>query len=169
MGESAISAVLYYLLAYTVSNVLAFGALIMAGSRGREAVSYDDLAGLGRRNPAVAVAFAIGILSLMGFPPTAGFFAKYYVLASAVQAGGGMVWLAVLGVITSAIGAYYYLKVLVFLFMKKPEPNAAIAIPMRSWYVTAALVLSGYFVLRMGLAPATYLELAMEAAQNLVS
>lgn len=167
-NEIALSSVLYYLLAYTVSNVLAFGALIWVGSRGKEAVSYEDLAGLGRRHPMVAVPFVLGVLSLMGMPPTAGFFAKYYVLAAAVQAGGGMVWLAVLGVVTSAIGAYYYLRVIVFLFMKQPEPGAPVAVPMRSFYVAAALVLSGYFVLRMGLAPGAYLQLALEAAQNLV-
>ena len=165
--EGALSSVLYYLLAYTVSNVLAFGSLIYAGSRGKEAVSYEDLAGLGRRHPMVAVPFVLGVLSLMGFPPTAGFFAKYYVLEAAVAAGGGMVWLAVLLVVTSAIGAYYYLRVIVFLFMKHPEPGASVAVPMRSYYVAAALLLSGYFVLRMGLAPGAYLDLALEAAQNL--
>jgi NADH-quinone oxidoreductase subunit N len=165
--QTALASVLYYLLAYTVSNVLAFGALIWAGSRGLEAVSYEDLAGLGRRHPMIALPFVLGMLSLMGIPPTAGFFAKYYVLISAVAAGGGMIWLAVLGVVTSAIGAYYYLRVLVFLFMKEPEPGAAVAVPMRSFYVATALVLSGYFVLRMGLAPEWYLQLALEAAQSL--
>jgi NADH-quinone oxidoreductase subunit N len=166
-NAAALSSVLYYLLAYTVSNVLAFGALIAVGSRGKEAVSYEDLAGVGRRHPLVAVPFVLGVLSLMGFPPTAGFFAKYYVLAAAVAAGGGMVWLAVLGVLTSAVGAYYYLRVIVFLFMKQPETGAPVAVPMRSLYVAAALVLSGYFVIRMGVAPNAYLELALDAARNL--
>lgn len=164
VGEMAITAVLYYLLAYTVSNVLAFGALIAAGSKGKEAVTYEDLAGLGRRHPLIAVPFVLGILSLMGFPPTAGFFAKYYVLMAAVEAGGSMLWLAILAVITSAIGAYYYLRVLVFLFMKQPEPGAPIAVPMKSWYVAAAIVLSAYFVIRMGMAPGAYLDLASAAA-----
>lgn len=164
VGETAIAAVLYYLLAYTVSNVLAFGALIAAGSKGKEAVTYEDLAGLGRRHPMVAVPFVIGILSLMGFPPTAGFFAKYYVLMAAVQAGGSLLWLAILGVLTSAIGAYYYLRVLVFLFMKQPEAGAPVAVPMRSWYVAAAIVVSAYFVIRMGMAPTAYLEMAAAAA-----
>jgi NADH-quinone oxidoreductase subunit N len=164
VGESAIAATLFYLLAYTVSNVLAFGALILAGSKGKEAVSYDDLAGLGRRNPMVAMPFVLGLLSLMGFPPTAGFFAKYYVLMAAVQGGGWLLWLAILGVITSAIGAYYYLRVVVYLFMKQPEPGAPLAVPMRSFYVASALALSAYFVLRMGLAPDAYLEMAAASA-----
>jgi NADH-quinone oxidoreductase subunit N len=165
-SEAALSSVLYYLLAYTVSNVLAFGSLILAGSHGKEAVSYEDLAGLGRRHPAVALPFVLGILSLMGFPPTAGFFAKYYVLSAAMQMGTGMLWLVLVAVLSSAVGAYYYLRVLVFLFMKQPEPGAVVAVPMRSLYVVSALVLSGYFVLRMGLAPNAYLEFALEAART---
>ena len=168
--EAALSAILFYLMAYTVSNALAFGALIYVGSRGREAVTYEDLAGVGRRHPMASIPFLVGVLSLMGFPPTAGFFAKYYVFNAAVQAGGGMVWLAVLGVLTSAVGAYYYLKVLVYLFMREPQAGAPIAIPMKSnAYVIGALVLSGYFVMRMGLAPDAYLDLAVEAARQFLA
>ncbi len=167
LTTEAVSSVLFYLLAYTVSNVLAFGSLIAVGSHGKEAVTYDDLAGVGRRHPWVAVPFTLGILSLMGFPPTAGFFGKYWVLEAAVRAGGDMTWLAILAVLMSAVGAYYYLKVLVYLFMKQPEPGAAVAVPMRSGYVVAALVLSSYFVLRMGLAPTAYLELAQGASNQL--
>ena len=164
-GEMAISAVLYYLAAYTVSNALAFGALVLAGSSQREAVTYEDLAGLGRRNPMIAIPFLLGVLSLMGFPPTAGFFAKYYVFMAAVEAGGGMVWLAVLGAITSAIGSYYYLRVLVFLFMREPADGAKVAIPMRSGYVVTAMVVAGLFVLQMGIAPSGYLDVAAAAAK----
>ena len=116
-----LSALLYYLAAYTVSNVLAFASLILVGSRGKEAVSYDDLAGVGRRHPWVGVPMALGVLSLMGFPPLAGFFGKYYVILAAVEGGGGLVWLSVLAVIFSAVGAYYYLRVLVVMYMKEPE------------------------------------------------
>jgi NADH-quinone oxidoreductase subunit N len=169
MGEQAVSSVFYYMMAYTVSNALAFGSLILMGSRGKEAVSYEDLAGVGRRHPLAAVPFVIAVLSLLGLPPTAGFFGKYYVFNAAVQAGGGMVWLAVLGVLTSAIGAYYYIRVIVFMFMKQPAAGAPIAVPMRSGYVITALAISTYFVFRMGLAPNTYLEMALEAATHLVS
>jgi NADH-quinone oxidoreductase subunit N len=167
LTTEALSSVLFYVLAYTVSNVLAFGSLIAVGSRGKEAVSYEDLAGVGRRHPWVGIPFTLGVLSLMGFPPTAGFFGKYWVLESAVRAGGDLTYLAILAVLMSAVGAYYYLKVLVFLFMKQPEPGAPVAVPMRSGYVVAALVLSGYFVMRMGLAPTAYLELAQGASYQL--
>ena len=168
VGSHAVSAVLYYMAAYTVSNVLAFGSLILMGSRGKEAVSYDDLAGAGRRHPMAALPFAIGVLSLLGMPPTAGFFGKYYVFSAAVQAGGPLVWLAVLGVLASAVGAYYYLKVLVYLFMREPEEDAPIAVPMRSWYVFTALIVAGYYVVRMGVTPGRYLDLAVSAATGIV-
>jgi len=168
VGSYAVSAVLYYVAAYTVSNVLAFGSLILMGSKGREAVSYDDLAGAGRRHPFAAFPFVIGVLSLLGMPPTAGFFGKYYVFSAAVQAGGPMIWLAVLGVLASAVGAYYYLKVIVYLFMREPEEDQPIAVPMRSAYVTVALLVSGYYVVKMGVTPGRFLDWASSAASSFV-
>jgi NADH-quinone oxidoreductase subunit N len=73
----------------------------------------------------------------------------------------------VVGVLSSVIGAYYYLRVVVFLFMKAPEPGAPIAVPMRSGYVAAALCISSYFVLAMGMTPTRYIELAIAAAKSL--
>jgi len=156
--------VLFYLLAYTVSNILALGSLIALGSYGKEAVSYEDLAGVGRRHPMAALPFIVGVLSLMGFPPTAGFLGKWYVFTAAISAGDGLLWLVIVGVLTSVIGAYYYLRVIVYMFMKAPEPGAPIAIPMRSGYVALAIVVSGYFVLKMGITPARYIDLALVAA-----
>jgi NADH-quinone oxidoreductase subunit N len=162
--QLAVSSILFYLLAYTVSNVLAFGSLIAIGSYGKEAVSYEDLAGVGRRHPLVALPFVLGVLSLMGFPPTAGFLGKWYVFSAAIAAGDSLLWLVILAVLTSAVGAYYYLRVIVYMFMKSPEPGAPLAVPMRSGYVVLALVLSGYFVLKMGIMPSRYIELALAAA-----
>ena len=168
VGSFAVSSVLYYIAAYTFSNVLAFGSLILMGSKGKEAVSYDDLAGAGRRHPVAAFPFVIGVLSLLGMPPTAGFFGKYYVFSAAVQAGGPMIWVAVIGVLASAVGAYYYIKVIVYLFMREPEEDQPIAVPMRSMYVTVALVLAGYYVVKMGITPSRYLDWAVSAASSLV-
>lgn len=168
VGTFAVSAVLYYMAAYTFSNVLAFGSLILMGSKGKEAVSYADLAGAGRRHPMAAFPFVIGVLSLLGLPPTAGFFGKYYVFSAAVQAGGPMVWIAVLGVLASVIGAYYYLKVIVYLFMKEPEEDAPIAVPMQSWYMVVALILAGYYVMKLGIFPSQYLDWAVAAAAGVI-
>jgi NADH-quinone oxidoreductase subunit N len=102
----------------------------------------------------------------MGFPPTAGFFGKWYVLSAAVQAD--MIGLTIVAVLSSAVGAFYYLKVLVYLYMKSPEEGAPIAVPMKSSYVVFALVTAAYFVMKMGLTPARYLDAAVAAASGLV-
>ncbi len=158
----AVASILFYLLAYTVSTAGAFGALILCGSRGREAVSYEDLAGIGKRHPAPALAFALFLLSLAGIPPTAGFFGKWFVFKAAIE--GGLYWLVVLALINSVIGAYYYLRVFVYMYMREPAAGAPVAVPMRSGYVTAALIVSAVLVLALGLTPTQYLDAAVSAA-----
>jgi NADH-quinone oxidoreductase subunit N len=159
----ASASVLFYLLTYTVSTAGAFGALILCGSRGAEAVSYEDLAGIGRRHPAAALPFGLFLLSLAGIPPTAGFFGKWFVLRAAMD--GGFYWLAVIAFLNSVIGAYYYLRVLVFMYMREPAAGAPVATPMRSGYVTAALILSAIMVVALGMLPGSSLDMAMQAAQ----
>src|SRR5262249_58448564 len=110
--------VLFYLLAYTVSTAGAFGTLILCGSRGREAVSYEDLSGLGKRHPAAALAFSVFLVSLAGIPPTAGFFGKWLVFRAAIDEG--FYALAILAFVNTVIGAYYYLRVLVYIYMRQP-------------------------------------------------
>jgi NADH-quinone oxidoreductase subunit N len=156
------ASVLFYLLTYTVSTAGAFGALILCGSFGKEAVSYEDLAGIGRRHPAAALAFALFLLSLAGIPPTAGFFGKWFVFRAAIE--GGFYPLTVIAFINSVIGAYYYLRVLVYMYMREPAAGAPVAVPMRSGYVATALLVSAVLVLALGLAPARSLDLAIEAA-----
>jgi NADH-quinone oxidoreductase subunit N len=156
------SSVLFYALAYTVSTVGAFGTLILCGSRGAEAVSYEDLAGLGRRHPAVALAFSLFVLSLAGVPPTAGFFAKLQLFRAAVD--GGYVWLTLIGLVNSVIAAYYYLRVLVTLYMREPMPGAPIAKPMRSVAVWVALIVAALLVLGLGLLPGRALGAAWAAS-----
>jgi NADH-quinone oxidoreductase subunit N len=160
------AAVLFYLLQYTVTQAGAFGALILCGSKGKEAVSYEDLAGLGRRNPAVALPFTLFLISLAGIPPTSGFFGKLFIFQSAIE--GGFTWLAVLGLLNSVLAAYYYLRVIVFLYMKEPQPGAVEAVPMKSGYVTAAMVLASALVLYFGLLPGRSLDMAISAAQSLM-
>jgi NADH-quinone oxidoreductase subunit N len=162
VSAEAQSSVLFYLLAYTASTAGAFGALILCGSRGKEAVSYEDLAGLGRRHPTAALAFSLFLLSLAGVPPTAGFFGKLYVFRAAIDAE--LYVLAVIGLLNSVIGAYYYLRVIVFLYMREPEPGAPIAVPMRSGLVTAALVIAAVLVITLGILPGDSLDMAAGAA-----
>ncbi len=160
-GTTAYASVLFYLLAYTVSNLGAIGALILAGRRGAESVSYDDLAGYARRHPAAGFAMTLFLLSLTGVPPTVGFFAKFYVIRATLDAG--YTALAIIAVINSAVSAYYYLGVLVKMYMRDPAPGAATATPMRSGYVTFALLTAAAFVVWMGVMPERWLDLAREA------
>ncbi len=161
------ASVLFYLLTYTVSTAGAFGALILCGRRGAEAVSYEDLSGIGRRHPAAALPFALFLLSLAGIPPTAGFFGKWFIFRAAIDAG--LYWLTILAVVNSVVGAYYYLRVLVYMYMREPAAGAPIATPMRSNYVTAALLVSAALVLALGLAPARSLDVAIRAATGVAA
>jgi NADH-quinone oxidoreductase subunit N len=161
------ASVLYYMLAYTVSTAGAFGALVLCGSRGAEAVSYADLAGLGKRHPPAALAFSLFLLSLAGSPPTAGFFGKLYVFSAALNAAAEnplLYWLVVAGLLNSVIGAYYYLRVLVFMYMREPEPGAPIAKPMHSGYVAVALAVAAILVLLLGVFPGSSLDIARAAS-----
>jgi NADH-quinone oxidoreductase subunit N len=160
--KEATASVLFYLLGYTVSTAGAFGALILCGSRGKEAVSYEDLSGLGKRHPGVALAFSLFLVSLAGIPPTAGFFGKWFVFKAAIDSG--LYWLALLALLNSVIGAYYYLRVMVYMYMREPAAGAPVAVPMRSGYVTVALLVSAFFVVILGLAPTHYLDVAIRAA-----
>jgi NADH-quinone oxidoreductase subunit N len=162
-GHEAEGAVLFYLLTYTVSTAGAFGALILCGRRGAEATSYEDLAGVGRRNPGAGLAFSLFLLSLAGIPPTAGFFGKFYIFRAAIYGGGGLYWLAVIGLLNSVIGAYYYLRVIVYMYMREPAPGAPIAVPMRSGYVAFALLACAILVLALGVFPGSSLDLAIHA------
>ncbi|HEY2513886.1 MAG TPA: NADH-quinone oxidoreductase subunit N, partial [Polyangiaceae bacterium] len=152
------ASVLFYLLVYTASTAGAFGSLILCGSFGKEAVTYEDLSGIGRRHPAPALAFTLFLLSLAGIPPTGGFFGKWFLFRAAMD--GGFYALTVIAFINSVIGAYYYLRVLVAMYMREPAAGAPIAVPMRSGYVTAALLVSAVLVLWLGLTPSSTLEFA---------
>jgi NADH-quinone oxidoreductase subunit N len=159
-----VSSVLFYLLTYTVSTAGAFGALILCGSRGKEAVTYEDLAGIGRRHPAAALAFSLFLISLAGLPPTAGFFGKWFIFRAAIDSG--FYALTVVAFLNSVLAVYYYLRVLVFMYMREPAAGAPMATPMRSGYVTAALLVSAILVILLGIVPNQSLDMAIKAATS---
>jgi NADH-quinone oxidoreductase subunit N len=163
-GTSRVEAnggLLFYTLVYTISTVGAFGALILCGSRGAEAVSYEDLAGLGKRNPAVALALTFFIFSLAGIPPTAGFFSKLYLFKASIS--GDYVVLTLIALVNTVIGAYYYLKVIVYMYFREPLPGAPVARPMRSGHVAIALLFAALLVLALGILPSRTLQAALSA------
>ena len=108
--------VLYYLAAYAVTNIGAFAVITVMAGRGEDLDSYDGLRGLAHRRPYVAAAMALFLLSLGGFPPTAGFFAKFFVFSAAIKTG--LTPLAIWGIVTSALSVFYYLRVALLMYQR---------------------------------------------------
>ncbi len=151
--SAALRGILFYLLAYTVTTVGAFGVLGALEQKDDEVRGFawdlDRLAGLAQRKPAWAFAMAVFMLSLGGIPPMAGFMGKLLIFRAAVDAG--LVGLVIVGVLTSAVGAYYYLRVVVYMYMR-PAPEAG-ALPERSFATELALLLSTAAVVVLGVLP----------------
>jgi len=161
-GESAgVSGVLFYSAAYALMNIGAFAFLTSVQGRPGATVQLADLAGLGRKHPLTALLAALFLLSLTGIPPTAGFFAKAYVILSAVQAGGVARLLAIVAVLNAAVAAFYYLRVVVYLFMRDPvgdQPEPASAPLLR-----LGLLLATLGTIALGLAPTPLLDAVASA------
>ena len=164
-GPQGNGSVLFYLLAYTFTTAGAFGALLLLERAGREAVEIGDLGGLAARHPLLALSLAVFLLSLIGIPPTGGFVGKFYLFGAAVQAG--YVWLAVIGVLNSAVAAYYYLRIIVYMYMREPD-EAAPAAMVPSVAGALALVVSLWGVMQLGIMPAPLLGLAQAAVAPLL-
>jgi NADH-quinone oxidoreductase subunit N len=160
-GES----ILFYLVAYAAVNLGAFGAIAALAKDGREPESVADLAGLAERRPALAAALTVFLISLTGIPVTAGFVGKFYLFAAAVSSG--WVVLALVGVLTSVVSAYYYLRIVVAMYM---EPPAAGEDRWASVSPAAALALafSAGITLLLGVWPAPVLTLARLASRSLL-
>ena len=118
----AVAAGLFYLVAYAVANFGAWAVVVALEKAEGKGLDLDDYAGLGRKYPALAVAMTVFMLSFAGFPPTVGFVGKFYLFRTAIEAG--FVDLAVIGVLASLVSVYYYLRVVVYMFMRPGEPEA---------------------------------------------
>ncbi len=154
----ALKGIVFYLLAYTVSAIGAFATVAALERREDEEKGLgwdlDRFAGLAQRRPGWAVAMAAFMLSLGGIPPTVGFMGKLLIFRSAVDAG--LIGLAVVGVLSSAAGIYYYLRVVVYMFMRPSLEGATT--PERQWTTELALVLSAIGVIALGVLPGTVSE-----------
>jgi NADH-quinone oxidoreductase subunit N len=137
-ARAAYAAVLFYLLSYALVKIGAFTIVSQFGGAGEKHLAIDDYAGLAQRQPVVAAVLALFLLSLLGLPVTAGFFGKFYIFSAAVHSH--LIWLAVLMAINSIIGAYYYLRVIVVMYMRDPSAETAASAPA-SFPVTINLVL----------------------------
>ena len=118
IGDQGISALLYYILAYTFMNIGAFGVVAWLQHRGR-GTTLDDFAGLASTQPLAAAAMTVFLVSLMGVPPLLGFYAKYYVILAAIDAD--LLWLAIAVVVLSAVSAFYYLRIVAVMYFNEPE------------------------------------------------
>jgi NADH-quinone oxidoreductase subunit N len=169
IGYSGVSAALFSLLVYTFTTAGAF-AVIALSVRGEEDLeSLEDFAGLARRRPLVAASMGIFLVSLAGIPPFGGFMAKFFVFKAAIDTGSSwMIWLAVLGILTSMVSLYYYLRVIVYMYFREPATSREAVEP--AWGTHFALFVCSAAILLLGILPGKFLNLAAKgshALQNL--
>ncbi len=157
---SGISSVLFYLAAYSFVTLGAFAVVTLVRDAGGEATHLSKWAGLGRRSPLVAAVFAIFLLAFAGIPMTSGFAGKFAVFKAAAEGGAGA--LVVVGVIASAIAAFFYIRVIVLMFFSEPKvegPSVAVPSPL----TTTAIAVGVAVTLVLGVAPQYFLDLASQA------
>ena len=158
-NEVGWSGIMFYLLVYTFMNIGAFAVLVLVGKKGEDNLTLDGLAGMGYKRPLMGVALCIFLFSLMGMPPTAGFAAKFYVFAGAIKAG--YIWLAIIGVMNSAVSLYYYLRVMVCMYFKDPQEDFSWVTMNAATTISIVIALAG--VLLLGVLPGPFMEMAMLA------
>ena len=159
-NDEGISSAMLYLLVYCVMNIGAFGAVILAKTADGESLMISNYAGLGFRKPLLAMFMTVMLLSLAGFPPTAGFVGKFYIFKSAV--GAGHIWLVIIGAVNTAVSAFYYLRVVVTMYMCEPEEELEFS-PYASTLVIG-LIIAVVCIFLIGILP----SLMITPAQNSV-
>lgn len=163
-NTSALSGILFYLVAYGFTTVGAFAVVTMVRDAGGEAWHLSRWAGLGKRSPLLAGVFAFFLLAFAGIPLTSGFFGKYAIFQAAVT--GGALSLVIVGVVASAVAAFFYVRVIVLMFFSDPAADGpSVVLPSRG---TAAVVgLAALATVVLGVFPQPVLDLAHSAAQSL--
>jgi NADH-quinone oxidoreductase subunit N len=158
---NGIRGVLIYLVTYVFMNAGTFACIIAMRRRGRMLEGVSDLAGLGRTDPALALALTVFMFSMAGIPPFSGFWGKYFIFTAAVQQG---MWaLAVIGVLTSVIGAFYYIRIIKVMYFDAPEP----AFDARPGSLSLVVAASGLFTTFFFVYPAPLVTAAEAAAKVL--
>jgi len=158
-NEVGKAAILFYLAAYAVTNLGAFGVIALLGSADRERDGLRDYAGLWYRHPGLSALMTICLLSLGGLPPTAGFIGKWYIFSAAV--GAGYYGLAVIGMLTSVISVFFYLRVVVMMYMQESATDAPYV--RVSPVSVAALMIAGVGIVYLGILPTRLLDLAAQS------
>ncbi|MCA9971325.1 MAG: NADH-quinone oxidoreductase subunit N [Anaerolineales bacterium] len=170
--SEGLSAALFYMFAYLFTNMGAFAVVLAMEHKYGEGTALNDYAGLAKRHPLMALAMAYFMLSLTGVPPTGGFSGKFYVFRSAIEAstlGSDLIWLVIIGVITSVISGYYYLRVVFLMYMTEGD---ATLVGERHPAVVTATAVAVAFTLLLGFMPGAWFDITrqvvLSGAQALV-
>lgn len=158
------ASLVFYLTVYIFMNIGAFAAVIALGKKDKEYLELEDYAGIGFKYPWIGATFSVFLLSLAGFPPTGGFLAKFYVFSAAVRQD--LVPLVIIGVMASLISVFYYLRIIVYMYMKEPSYEVDINIDNPGLFLVLFLCLYG--VLQLGIFPGNVLILIKQAVTALL-
>jgi NADH-quinone oxidoreductase subunit N len=158
LPQNGIPAAMFYTASYAAMNIGAFAVVGHFAGAGERYVTLEDYSGLGRRSPGLAAILTIFLLSLIGIPITGGFFAKFYVFSAALQGSHPLVGLVIIGVLNSAVAAYYYLRIIVVMYMREPREDVPVA-PIPAG-LGVALGLSLAVTIYLGVLPGRVLEYA---------
>jgi NADH-quinone oxidoreductase subunit N len=156
------SAVLFYLLAYAVSNLGALGIVALLGTAQHGHDELRDFAGLWQSRPVLASLMTVFLLSLGGFPPTAGFIGKWYIFSAAIERGH--YWLAIIGVLTSVISVFFYLRIVVMMYMTEGSEIPRPRVPLPA---AAGLAIATAAVLYLGILPTWIIDLARDSISTI--
>jgi NADH-quinone oxidoreductase subunit N len=163
-SANGVSAAMFYTAAYAAMNVGAFAVVSHFANAGERYVTLEDYEGLGRTSPLLAATLTIFLLSLIGIPMTGGFFAKFYVFSAALKAN--LVWLALIGFLNSAVGAYYYLRIIVVMYMRESRREVPVTpIPLG---LGLALAITVAATLYLGILPNRVLQFTRRSAEEVV-
>lgn len=157
--NAGVSAALFYMMAYLFTNLGAFAIVIAIERRGNQGLNLDDYKGLAKRSPGLAIVLAYFMLSLTGVPPTGGFSGKFFVFRSVLDANPDLLWLTIVGVLTSVVSGYFYLRVVYYAFMFDGEGQAEMK-PALNLAVTLSLIPT----VVLGFLPAYWFDLTQAAA-----
>jgi NADH-quinone oxidoreductase subunit N len=160
-SEIGTAAAMFYLASYAFMNVGAFAVVTHFARQGERYLKVDDLAGLGAKQPVTAALLTVFLLSLIGVPLTGGFFGKFYIFKAALDAN--LVWLTVLGLLNSAVAAYYYLRIIVVMYMHEPGEATSSLQPMTAGLKTAIWA-SAVATIILGVYPSFVLDFAGKSA-----
>ena len=165
LRDDSVAAIAVYTITYALMNIGAFGVVSTLAKNQNDPQTLDDIAGLGFRSPFSGLALTVCMFSLSGLPPTAGFIAKFYIFKTAVDSGH--LAIAIVGILTSIVSVYYYLRVVYYLYMKEPAEGYAI-VPAGGIFATGALAITMIGIFVIGLFPTPLFAMAGAAARAML-